>query len=160
MDLKDLKEGLGALVRADDAIEHLTRPDTVARIVGAGLEAAVVRARVEVAGSTEGAARAPVIVRSAQGGRPNEAPATGPKPHVFQCHRHGLVLWQGTIACARCDRVYQVANPAGERYAPAVCVCTVRLLPVLGKPEARFSGARICPTCFRERALRQSRSGQ
>ncbi len=138
----------GILESVDRTATHLAQPETLSRIVGAGLEAAAMRAGDEVAAGLHGS-RAPVRV-------PEPPPGRGPA--TVYCASHGSTLWRGTIECTSCGRVFQVLDPKAPRFAPYVCVCAARLLPFAPPARGAFSGKPIGSCCFDERRARQGRT--
>lgn len=67
--------------------------------------------------------------------------------------------WYGDICCKDCNRVFQTADEATAHFAPEVCPCGVRLMPIsdveralLGVVEGPdYSARAICHECFVER---------
>ncbi len=63
------------------------------------------------------------------------------------CPTHGKMPWNGTVVCGTCVRPYQLVDEHAAHYAPEICVCGVRLVPV-SKDEQESSAMPVCAKCF------------
>jgi hypothetical protein len=123
--------------RVDGAVDHMTHEATVARILGAALDA----------GGREVTTAA---VRSSRPGAQARRKCLG-----IACNRHGSQpwsVWRKTLVCGSegCGRIYQAANANGRHFAPAVCACGTRLLPPTVPDGKLSSGEPLCSSCFDE----------
>lgn len=82
--------------------------------------------------------------------------ATKLKRMDFTCDTHGKRPWNGTLVCAKCFHVFQMADDKAPLFAPEVCVCGARLRPAVSEAE-RISAAElndtysyraICGVCY------------
>lgn len=70
------------------------------------------------------------------------------EPLMLACDAHGRVEWAMHVICTGCRRVYQCANVLAPGYAPALCVCGLRLMPARGRTS---TAAPLCPLCYARR---------
>jgi len=119
----------GVLSAIAGVVNHLVDPETVGRVVSAGVGSGVQR-----------------LVDEARAAAARPPPAPAAPPNHIVCSRHGIHPYESTLVCTveRCGRVWQVRDVSLPHFAPNVCLCGAQLLPFGSQPH---TGKPICSVC-------------